>query len=141
MLKLTAAIVLFITQLSGLDKLPQILVPQFHAASIQVGKKAEIRVSFTKVNDYAIDRTLAITLKLTPVPGVRLVNLELKTSSDDPKSKDGYYVNLPILKIPLTASKTGRFEIPGKLTYYFCSEREGFCSRQIIDVKIPITVQ
>ena len=143
MLKFAVAILLSLAQLSGLgSRLPQILTPHFKAAGpVRAGKKTEIIVSFSALSDYRIDRLLPISLKLTPAAGVMLPKTEIKASGDDPKSNDGYYVDLPILKIPLTIVRAGKYEIPGKLTYFFCSEKDGFCSRQILDVKVPITVQ
>lgn len=92
------------------------------------------------MKDYAIDRVLPISLKLTRVAGVTLPKTEFKASSDS-KSRDGYYVDLPTLKIPLTVAKPGKYEVPGKLTFFFCLEKDGFCSRQIVDVKVPIMAQ
>lgn len=143
MLKLAVAVVLGLAQLSGLGGgLPQILTPHFKAAApIHAGRKSEIVVSFTALSDYRIDRLLPISLKLTPAAGVTLPKTEIKASGDDPKSNDGYYIDLPTLKIPLTVARPGNNEILGKLTYFFCSEKDGFCSRQIVDVKVPITVK
>jgi len=142
MLTLVLAVLLSGAQLTNAGSLPQILTLAFKPATpLHVGKRGEVIVSFTGLKDYRIDRLLPITLKLTPVPGVTLPKTEIKSSSDDAKSKDGYYVELPMLKIPLTVSRRGRFEIPGKLTYFFCSEKEGFCSRQILDVRVPVTAQ
>ena len=141
--KFVVAVLLSLAQLSGLGSgLPQILTPHFKAAGpVRAGKKTEIIVSFSALSDYRIDRLLPISLKLTATAGVTLAKAEIKASGDDPKSNDGYYIDLPILKIPLTIVRAGKYEISGKLTYFFCSEKDGFCSRQILDVKVPITVQ
>jgi hypothetical protein len=142
MLTLLFSILVSAAQLTNAGSLPQILTPAFKSsAPLHSGKRGEVIVSFTGLKDYRIDRLLSITLKLTPVLGVTLPKTEIKSSSEDPKSKDGYYVELPTLRIPLTPSKAGKFEIPGKLTYFFCSEKDGFCSRQILDVKVPVTAQ
>ncbi len=138
MLTLLVGILASAAQLTNAGSLPQILTPAFKSsAPLHAGKRGEMIVSFTGLKGYRIDRLLPITLKLTPVSGVTLPKTEIKASPDDPKSKDGYYVDLPTLKVPLTVSKTGNYEIPGKLTYFFCSEKDGFCSRQILDVKVP----
>ena len=142
MLTLVLGVLVSFAQLASVGNLPQILTPAFKSfAPLHAGKRAEVMVSFIGLKDYRIDRMLPITLKLTPVPGVTLPKTEIKSSSEDPKSKDGYYVDLPTLKIPLTVSKAGNYEIPGKLIYFFCSERDGFCSRQILDVKVPVIAQ
>jgi len=98
-------------------------------------------VSFTAVKGYVIDRTLPLTLKLTPPAGVTLAKSDLAASGNDPKAKDQYYVDLPTIKVPVSVAKAGKYEVPGKLKYFFCNKADGFCSFQILDVKIPLNVQ
>lgn len=143
MLKLAFGVMFLASQLSGPGaSLPQILHPDFKApAPIKPGKKGEVVVSFNLLKGYAINHTPPISLKLTAVPGVTLAKADFTTSSKDPKSKDEYYVDLPTIKVPVTAAKPGKFEVPGKLTYFFCSKSDGFCSRQVLDVKIPVTAE
>jgi len=143
MLKLALGLMVLFSQLSGPGGgLPQILQPDFKTtAPIKAGKRGEVTVSFTALKGYAVDRTLPMTLKLTAVPGVTLVKNELTAPSNDPKSKDQYYVDLPVIKVPVSADKPGKYEIPGKLTYFFCSKTDGFCSRQVLDVKIPLAAE
>src|SRR5437870_10905489 len=142
MLKLVLGAMLLLTQLSGPEGgLPQILQPDFKpTAPIKAGKRGEVTVSFTALKGYAVDRTLPMTLKLTAVLGVSLDKSELTAPSNDPKSKDQYYVDLPVIKVPVTAAKAGKYEIPGKLKYFFCNKTDGFCSFQVLDVKIPLNV-
>ena len=143
MLKLVLGAMFLLTQLSGPEGgLPQILQPDFKpSAPIKAGKRGEVAVSFTALKGYAIDRTLPMTLKLSAVPGVTLAKAEITAPSNDPKAKDQYYVDLPVMKVPVTAAKAGKYEIPGKLTYFFCSKTDGFCSRQVLDVKMPIAAE
>jgi hypothetical protein len=82
-----------------------------------------------------------ITLKLTEVPGVKLAKAEIAAPPEDPKSKDEYFVDLPTIHVQATASKAGKYEVPGKLTYFFCNKADGFCSKQTVDVKVPLQVQ
>jgi hypothetical protein len=143
MLNITIGIVLFFAQLSGPGSaLPQVLHPEFKVtAPIKAGGKGEVRVAFKALQGYAINHTPPIGLKLTAIPELKLDKVDFTTATSDPKSPDEYYVDLPTLSVPLTASKAGRYEIPGQLVYYFCSKADGFCSRQTLGVKIPITVE
>ena len=136
------AAILLAGQLSGPGgALPQILHPDFKpAAPLRAGKRGEVIVSFTALKGFAVDRTLPLTLKLTPVAGVALEKTDLAASGTDPKAKDQYYVDLPSLKLGLTPARHGRYEIPGKLKYFFCNKADGFCSYQVLDVKIPLNV-
>jgi hypothetical protein len=143
MLKTVLGVMLLLAQLSGIGGgLPQILQTDFKPVSpLKAGIRGEVAVTFTALKGYAVDRTLPFTLNLTPVSGVTLGKTELKASPDDPKAKDQYYVDLPVIKVPVTVAKPGKYEVPGKLTFFFCSKTDGFCSRQMLDVKMPVTAQ
>jgi hypothetical protein len=142
MLKLAFGLIVAVSQLSGPGgTLPQILTPSFKVATpLKAGARGEVNVSFTALKGYAIDRTLPLTLKLTAVPGVTLAKTDLAADGKDPKAKDQYFVDLPTIKFPVSAAKAGKYEVPGKLKYFFCSKADGFCSFQVLDVKIPINV-
>jgi hypothetical protein len=143
MLGLILGMILGASQLTGPGgALPQILHPDFNTvAPIKAGKQAELTVSFKALKGFSIDRTLPLTLKLTPVSGITLSKTDFAASSNDSKAKDQYYVDLPTLKVPLTATKAGKYEIPGKLKYFFCNKADGFCSFQVLDVKIPLSAE
>jgi len=143
MLKAVLGLFLMAGQLSGPGGgLPQVLHPEFKpAAPVKAGKRAEVIVSFTAIKGYVVDRELPFTLKLTETPGVTLEKSEVAASGKDPKSKDNYYVDLPTLKVGVTAAKAGKYEVPGKLKYFFCNKADGFCSTQTVDVKIPLQVE
>ncbi len=143
MLNFALGIMFLAAQLSGpAASLPQIVHPEYKTTvPVQSGKRGEVTVSFGLLKGYAINRTPPMSLKLTPVSGVTLAKESFATDSKDPKSKDEYYVDLPTIKVPVAAAKAGKYEIPGKLTYFFCSKADGFCSRQVLDVKIPVTAE
>ncbi len=143
MFNLVFGVMFAVSQLSGAGgSLPQILHPDFKPATpIKAGKRGEVTVSFTAAKGYSIDRTLPLTLKLISVPGVRLEKTDLAAPSHDPKAKDNYYVDLPTIKVAVIAAKAGKYEVTGKLKYFFCSKTDGFCSFQVLDVKIPVSVE
>ena len=143
MSKLVLGVLLFAAQLSGPGAtLPQILTSDCKSAvSVKAGQAGEVTVSFNLLKGFAINHTPPISLKLTKVSGVTLAKTDFATPTKDPKSKDEYYVDLPTIKVPVTAAKAGKYGVPGKLTYFFCSKTDGFCSRQVLDVKLPVVVQ
>lgn len=142
MLEMILGSMLLFTQLTGIGAgLPQVLTPAYKTDTpVSAGKKNQVTVSFSLAKGFAINRTPPISLKLTALPGIKLEKTDFSSSPEDPKSKDEYYVDLPSFKVPLTVEKSGKYEVPGKLIYFFCSKADGFCSRQVIDVKVPITV-
>ena len=143
MLRAALGAIFLLAQLSGLGGgLPQILQTDFkQAGPLKAGARGEVAATFTILSGYAVDRTLPFKLELTPPAGIKLAQTEVKASSNDPKAKDQYFVDLPVLKVAVTAAKPGKYEIPGKLSYFFCSKKDGFCSTQKLDVKMPVTVQ
>src|SRR5215471_21714947 len=143
MLKLVLGVMLAAAQLSGPGgALPQVLHPDFKpAAPIKAGKPGAVVVSFTAEKGYVVDGTLPFTLKLTPVPGVTLEKADLSAPGVDPKAKDHYYAALPTIKVGVTAEKARKYEIPGKLKYFFCNKADGFCSVQTLDVKVPVQAE
>jgi hypothetical protein len=121
---------------------PQVMTASFKpVAVVKAGQKADIAVSFTVIKPYAINREPQITLKLTEVPEVKLVTVDISASPIDPKSKDEYYVDLPTMHVVAIATKPGKYNIPGKLTYFFCNKSDGYCAKQTMDVKVPLQVQ
>ncbi len=143
MVNLALGIALLLTQLTGPGSaLPQILHPEFRqAAPIKAGSKGEVTVSFRSLQGYLINHTPPVGLKLSAIPNVKLDKAEFTTPTIDPKSQDEYYVDLPTLTVPVSVAKAGKYEIPGLLVYYFCSKADGFCSRQTLSVKIPVTAE
>ena len=143
MVKLVLGMMLVAAQLGGPGgALPQVLHPDFKPAGpIKAGRKGQVVVSFTAEKGYVVDGTLPFTLKLTPVPGVTLEKADLAAPSVDPKAKDHYYAALPTIKVGVTAEKAGKYEIPGKLKYFFCNKADGFCSVQTLDVKVPVQAE
>lgn len=143
MLKLAFVVMLAASQLSGPGgTLPQVLHPDFKTTTpLKAGRRGELKVSFTARQGYAIDRTLGLTLKLNPPANVKFAQTDLAASGTDPKAKDQYYVDLPTINVPVTVAKAGKYEVPGKLKYFFCNKADGFCSIQTLDVKIPINVE
>jgi hypothetical protein len=139
----TALMMLLLTQLvAPTGKLPQIMSAKFSSPpAIKAGRKADVTVSFKVVNGFLINRDPKVSLAVTPVAGVTLEKKAIEASPLDPKSKDEYYVDLPTLKVGVTAAKAGKYELPGKLTYFFCNKADGFCSKQTVDVKIPLLVE
>jgi hypothetical protein len=139
----TALTLLLMAQLVAPNvTIPQVMSAKFSTAGpVKAGRKANVTVSFDLLNGYKINRDPTITLSVTPVPGVNVEKTSVEASPLDKKSKDEYYVDLPTLKLGFTAAKAGKYEVPGKLTYFFCSKSDGFCSKQTVDVKIPLQVE
>ena len=139
----TALALLMMAQLVAPNMtIPQVMSAKFHGRlPIKAGRKANVTVSFNLMKGYKINREPTITLDLTPVAGVTLDAKSIEASSDRQE------VEGRILRGPsdterwCDGGKGRQVRAPGKLTYFFCSKSDGFCSKQTVDVKIPLQVE
>ena len=141
MVNFAVGIILLLAQLSGPGAaLPQVMEPSYSEKSIPAREKGEVKVSFDVKEGYVINRIPPIQLKLEAVEGLTLTETNLVSPSQDPKSTDEYYVVVPTFDVVVEASTAGTYEIPATLVYFFCSKADGFCSRQVVDTAVPVTV-
>jgi hypothetical protein len=40
--------------------------------------------------------------------------------------------------IGVTAARPGIYTLSGELVYFFCSQADGFCARQTLNVAVPV---
>ncbi len=135
-------IIFLLSQLLSLGGgLPQIMVANYSDGAVDAGSSGEVVVSFGILDGYTINRKPPIELKLQPVDGLTHDAANLVSPPEDPKSTDDYYVDVPSFSVQVEAVAAGDYEIPGELIYFFCSTADGFCSRQIVDVIVPVTAE
>jgi hypothetical protein len=135
-------IILLLSQLLSLGGgLPQVMEANYSDDAVEAGATGEVVVSFDVLDGYVINRVPPVQLKLQPVEGLVHDAANLVSPSEDPKSTDEYYVDVPTFDVEVEAAMAGDYEIPGQLVYFFCSKSDGFCSRQIVDVVIPVTAE
>ena len=125
-------------QLSGAIDLPQIIEPEFTGTTVSAGSPSVIEVALEVRDGFLINRIPQMQLNLETVDGMTLAETRFVSSSEDPKSTDTYYVDVPGFAIGVEALRPGQFKIPGELVYFFCNKADGYCSRQIVEVEIPV---
>jgi hypothetical protein len=141
-MKAALSLLMLVQLVAPTTTLPQVMSAKFSTANpIKAGRKANVTVTLNVMNGYKINREPVVSLAVTPVAGINLAEKSVDASPVDKKSNDEYYVDLPTMTIGLTAAKAGKYELPGKLTYFFCSKADGFCAKQVLDVKIPLQVE
>jgi hypothetical protein len=123
---------------TGAGTLPQVLAADYPSSEVVVGDDAEVKVALTVRDGYLINHTPPMQLKLEPVPGLTLAESTISSPPLDPDSTDVYYVNVPDFTIGVTAARPGTYTLSGELVYFFCSQADGFCARQTLDVAVPV---
>lgn len=122
----------------GAFELPQIIEPVYSNTVVTAGEPAAVRVNLDVREGFKINRVPQMQLNLEPVQGLTLSETRLLSPSEDPRATDSYYVDIPDFAVRVTAGRPGTYQIPGKLVYFFCNTADGYCSRQILDVHIPV---
>jgi hypothetical protein len=115
--------------------------------SVPAGGKAEATLLLTPIDGVTINRYPKITLKIAAQEG--LAGSAESSVGDDaapPPEKSGgnYFDKVDPLRIELSISgsaKPGMYQIEGKLKYYYCVKKSGFCAPKKETVKIPLVVR
>lgn len=128
-------------QALGNIELPQIITPEYADEAIAPGSPASVQVALKVREGFLINRIPQMQLELEAVPGLDIAELELVSPTEDPKSTDSYYVDVPPFTIDVRAARAGSWEIPGELVYFFCNTADGYCARQTAKVSIPVRAE
>ena len=128
-------------QLTTTFEIPQIIQPEYSDTVVGAGSPGFVQVSLDVREGFLINRIPQMELNLEAVDGLVLTETKLLSPMEDPKSTDSYYVEVPGFAVNLRAARAGSYEIPGELVYYFCSKADGYCSRQTVEVSIPVRAE
>ena len=109
---------------------------------LTAGEAGTVTLELSVKEGFKIAKKPVPMLQLTPRP-----NFEVKTPIPFVEARAGtdpeYYGELKPLDIPVLAGKDlrpGQYELEGKLTYIYCSEKDKYCGRFATNIKIPIVV-
>lgn len=105
---------------------------------LKPGDEAKLIINFQPAKGILINLKPPITVEIDKKIAI-LKNIELS------KSRSGEYLdhNKPITQIiKLNRNiKPGKVKIKGNLTYYYCSEKEGWCTKANQNIELNITVK
>jgi hypothetical protein len=105
--------------------------------SLKPGEAGEILISLKPVKGIHINLTPPISVRFDTVSGVRQ-NGVLTIPAHNKFLDDSKKIVVPFL-LPATM-RPGVTAIKAELTYYYCSDAEGWCSRFKQPVEIPLNV-
>ncbi len=119
-----------------------VLLAQFSSSRMVAGDESLVRIGFTIKDGFKISKRPSPKFQPNPNP-----EFEIKIPvifSDIKESGDPEYFSglkpLELHLVPAKATKPGRYSIEAKLTYFYCSEKDKYCSRSMENLKIPIEV-
>jgi hypothetical protein len=105
--------------------------------TVRIGKEARLLFQMQPKEGLHVNVVPAITLELIDAKNFALLAKKFAPDSTSKTltTKDGYKIFDPSHPQPVTfavkvekGAKTGRYPLKTKLTYYYCSDAEGWCS-------------
>ncbi len=116
--------------------------------SISPGGRADATLTLAPIDGVVINRYPKITLKVAETAGL-VHAAEAAVGNDAPPPPDdnsgsNYFDAVDPVRLTLKfdeAIKPGAHDIDGKLKYYYCVKKSGFCAPKTVAVKIPVRVR
>jgi len=115
--------------------------------SVSAGGQAEVTLRLTPKSGIRINRYPKIKLTVPSAAGLS-GEAEVALGNDGPPPADqmesNYFDEIDPLYLRLAidqAARAGAHEIEGRLVYYYCVKKSGFCAPARLTVKIPLQVQ
>ena len=116
--------------------------------SIPPGGRAEATLTLAPIAGVVINRYPKITLKVAETAGL-VHAAEVAVGNDAPPPPDdssgsNYFDAVDPVRLTLNfddAITPGAHDIDGKLKYYYCVKKSGFCAPKTVTVKIPVRVR
>jgi hypothetical protein len=119
----------------------RVLALHTNAQVLQSGVAGIVRIDLTVKPGFKIAKRPAPKLELEPNPSFQ-VDKSGFSESGSGKDPDyfGGFKSLELKIIPAKTIKVGKHFLEGKLTYFYCSEQEKYCSRSMEPFAVAVEV-
>ena len=115
---------------------------QFNSKPVVAGDTGILTVHFRVAERFKIPKRPTSKFHLNSSAEVEIQGSF--TLMEEGKAKDPEYFNalkpLSIQLYPSGTARRGQHLLEGKFTYFYCSEKEKFCSRSVETLQIPVEV-
>jgi len=127
-----------------------LLAPPRHfdvTAEYQAGAKRQggVAVTFKAIDpDVVVNETPGPRLALDPAQTILVDKQPPPKGAHAPDPGDGKYLDLslpvvfPVAIAP--GATSGAHDVKGKVTYFYCSKREGWCRKGTTEIEVPVPV-
>ncbi len=111
------------------------------------GQDVQVTLRLTPRSGFKINKYPQISMKVAEIDGVVLASsgsVGSKTPPEPEALSNNYFKTVDPLVLTLKLEpgvKAGRYEIPGKLKYFYCVKASGYCAPMQEDISIPVTVK
>jgi hypothetical protein len=132
---------------SGPPKEPAKIEITVSPDAVSPGDSAEVTLRLTPKSGIEINRYPKIKLTVPEQDGLG-GEAEVSIGDDAPPPPDhkggNYFETVDPVKLEIdlaAGAKRGEHEFDGRLVYFYCVKKSGFCAPARVNVKIPVTVQ
>jgi hypothetical protein len=119
----------------------RILQPRYSQQAIASGARGALLIELEVKEGFKVAKRPAPKLQLNPNTRFEVV---VGGFNESVPAKDAdYFGGFRPLELKIAPAKTteaGKYSLEGKLTYFYCSEKEKYCSRSVEALAIPVEV-
>src|SRR5258706_8689832 len=118
-----------------------ILQPRYSQQALSSGSEGKFRIELAVKERFKVAKRPAPRLQINSIP--QFYNV-LGGFNESVASKDADYFGgfkpLELRIVPAKTTQAGKYSLEAKLTYFYCSEIEKYCSRSVEALAIPVEV-
>ena len=118
-----------------------VLLPRYSQKTISSGVEGLLQVELAVKEGFKVAKRPAPKLQIKPANQFGVV---VGGFNESVASKDAdYFSGFKPLELKIAPAKTvpaGKYSLEGQLTYFYCSERDKYCSRSVESFAIPVEV-
>ncbi|MFN8005603.1 MAG: hypothetical protein U0V70_00965 [Terriglobia bacterium] len=132
----------FIPSARGQSNSDIVLQHRVIANRLTAGEAGTVTLELSVEKGFKLGKRPAPKLQFTPNPNFQVTNrvsFEEASAGKDPE----YFGEIKPLKISILPKKdlrTGEYDMDGKISFIYCSEKENYCARSSTDIKIPLII-
>jgi hypothetical protein len=118
-----------------------ILQPRYLQQAVPTGSEGKLLIELVVKEGFKVAKRPAPKLQVNPTSQF---DVAVGPFSESVASKDAdYFGGFKPLELRIAPAKTtpaGKYSLDAKLTYFYCSERDKYCSRSVEALGIPVEV-
>jgi len=118
-----------------------ILQPRYLQHELPSGVEGKLHVELAVKDGFKVAKRPAPKLQINPTTQFDVV---VGAFNESIASKDADYFGgfkpLELRIVPAKTTPAGKYSLDAKLTYFYCSERDKYCSRSVESLAIPVEV-
>jgi hypothetical protein len=100
--------------------------------------RGKLVLSFEPDSRYDFNRTPPITVEIEPASGIEWDRTRQLPRDGRPTEGSQYFGKIQPVEFTYTVSASSRPEVRIKVTYFYCSKKDGYCAREVKPLVIPL---